>query len=220
MYNNVSLYRRSFASELGSKNLSQAWLTIGIFTLAIVYCILYLGHWSAVRDWVNIVDKKNWGFFGIYSLVLWTTVLVLVPAVVFFLGYAGARLSGTVKSLKEIFRANTATLLPLSMFLWIAFVIPMLFVNITFIEQSASDPFGWGWDFFGTANIPWKQFVPRLIPWLQSVFVLTGASLSLRNLARTWEKNASTPSDKFMFILPMALFITGTAFAMLLFFTN
>ncbi len=104
--------------------------------------------------------------------------------------------------------------------MWIAFVIPMLFVNITFIEQSVSDPFGWGWDFFGTANIPWHQFVPELVPWLQSGLILTGLYLSLRNLKDTWRPFGLTAGALFKMIFPMALFITSTAVALIFFYTN
>ncbi|NJK94205.1 MAG: hypothetical protein HC905_04055 [Bacteroidales bacterium] len=43
-----------------------------IFALAVVYSILYEGHWAIVRDYVNILDKGNWDLFGIYVLIVWT----------------------------------------------------------------------------------------------------------------------------------------------------
>jgi heme/copper-type cytochrome/quinol oxidase subunit 2 len=220
MYNNVSLYRRPFGSELGIRNLSEAWLTIALFILAIVYCVLYEGHWPVVRDYVNIMDKHNWGLFGIYTLILWTLVLAIIPGIIFLLAYTGSRLSKTGMTVKDIFLVNTGALLPLSLMLWIPFVIPMLFVNITFIIQSASDPFGWGWDFFGTANIPWHQFMPRLIPWLQAIILLTGFYLSLRNLKKSWLDHNMKPKQLFLLMLPMAFFITCIVVAMLFFFTN
>ena len=57
--------------------MSEAWLTIAVFTLAIVYSILYEGHWPVVRDFVNILDKGNWGLFGIYSMALFILSLLL-----------------------------------------------------------------------------------------------------------------------------------------------
>ena len=220
MYNNVSLYRRPFGSEFGTRNLSEAWLTIAIFTLAIVYSVLYLGHWPAVRDYVNILDKGNWGLFGIYTLTLWTLVLAIVPMIMYLIASAGSRLSKIEVTVKKIFLTNTGALLPLSLLLWIAFVIPMLFVNVTFIAQSASDPFGWGWDFFGTANIPWHQFLPRLVPWLQAIILLTGLYISLRNLKRSWQDLQLKPKQLFLLVFPMAVFIIVIIVAMLFFFTN
>jgi hypothetical protein len=96
----------------------------------------------------------------------------------------------------------------------------MLFVNVTFVVQSFSDPFGWGWDFFGTASIPWHQFLPRLVPWLQAGLVLAGLFLSLRNLNKTWIKNDLNSRQLLRLVLPMGLFVVGSAVAMIFFFTN
>ncbi len=219
-YNNVSLYTRPFGSELGTRNLSEAWLTIAIFTLAAVYCIVYQGHWPVVRDYVNIIDKGNWGLFGIYALIVWTLTLAVMPGIIYIFSRAGVMLSNIQIRIREVFLASAGALLPLGLMLWIAFVIPMLFVNVTFIRQSISDPFGWGWDFFGTANIPWHQFLPRVVPWLQSVLVLTGLHLSLRNLKRTRIHHHMNSRQSLRMNLPMGLFITGSAVAMIFFFTN
>ncbi len=219
-FNNVAVYKRPFGSELRNRNYSEAWGTIVVFTLAIVYSILYEGHWPVVRDYVNILDKKNWDLFGIYTLIVWTLSLAIIPGIIYLLSLFAVRLSRLRVSIKEVFLASSGSLLPIGLMLWIAFVIPMLFVNVTFIIQSVSDPFGWGWDFLGTANIPWHQFVPRLIPWLQAILVLTGLFLSLRNLTRTWQSEKLTPGQVFLLTAPVAVFIITSAVSMLFFFTN
>lgn len=219
-YNNVSMFKRPFGSERVTRNISEAWLTISIFTIAIIYCVLYLGPWPVVRDYVNILDKQNWDLFGIYSLIVWSLVLIIIPGILYFLSYAGSRLSKINVNTKVVFLAYTGALLPLGLMLWIAFVIPMLFVNVTFIMQSVSDPFGWGWDFFGTANIPWHQFLPQYIPWFQALLVLTGLYISLRNIRNTWESYQLKPLQVFLVCLPLSLFITVTTVIMLFFFTN
>jgi hypothetical protein len=195
-------------------------VTIVVFTLAIIYSILYEGHWPVIRDFVNILDKKNWDLFGIYTLVLWTLSLVIIPGIFYLLSFLAVRLSGIRFSVKEVFLASSGSLLPIGLMLWIAFVIPMLFVNVTFIIQSISDPFGWGWDFLGTANIPWHQFVPRLVPWLQAILVLSGLILSLRNLNNTWQHKKLVSKKLFILTLPIAIFITLTSVLMIFFFTN
>jgi hypothetical protein len=185
-----------------------------------VYSILYEGHWPVIRDYVNILDKKNWDLFGIYTLIVWTLSLIIIPGIIYLLSYTGMRLSNAEHNAREVFITSTGSLLPLGLMLWIAFVIPMLFVNLTFVVQSVSDPFGWGWDFFGTANIPWHQFLPKLVPWLQSVLVLTGLWISLRNLKRSWQNYHFKSKNLFMITMPMALFITAIAVVMIFFYTN
>jgi polyferredoxin len=218
-YNNVSLYNRPFASETGTRNLSEAFMSMATFTISIIYSILYLGPWPVVRDYVNILDKHNWDLFGVFSLIMWTLVLIIVPGIIYLLSHLGIILAKIKRNPREVFLEYAGSLLPFAIMNWIAFVIPMLFVNITFIKQSLSDPFGWGWDFFGTANTPWHQFLPQFIPWFQAVAVLTGLYLSLRNIRKSSMASGLNPVQVLKISLPVSLFITGVAGAMLLFFT-
>jgi polyferredoxin len=219
-YNNVALYKRPFASETGTRSLSEAWLSNAIFTISIIYSILYLGPWPAVRDFVNIMDKHNWGLFGIYLATMWLATLVAVPGIIYLLSILGKRISKIEISLRNIFLGYSGLLMPLGLMLWIAFVIPMFFVNKTFILMSASDPFGWGWDFFGTANMPWHQLCPQCIPWFQAILVLTGVYLSLRNTNRSWNGIPGRPVQKFLLSLPAVIFILIAGTGMIIFFTN
>lgn len=220
LYNNVTIYSRPFARELGTKNLSEAWLIITVFTLSIVYSILYQGHWPVIRDYINVLDKGNWDLFAIYTGTLWTVALVIMPMIIFVLSHVSKRLSKVETPVRNIFLNLSGTLLPLGMLLWVAFVIPMLFVNVTFVLQSFSDPFGWGWDFFGTASIPWHQFLPRSVPWFQALLVLGGLYFSLKNLKRTWIFQTDRVRQRLSLILPMGLFLFTSAIAMIFFFTN
>lgn len=220
LYNNVTLYRRPFASELGTRKLSEAWLSISIFVLALVYSIVYQGHWAIVRDYVNILDKANWGLFGVYTLIVWSIALLLAPALMYILSRLGVRLSGLKLKTRKVFLDSAGALLPMGMMLWISFVVPMLFVNVTFILQSASDPLGWGWDIFGTASLPWHQFLPRMVPWIQAALILFGLHLSLRNLKRGFSNHTEEKGKLFRLSLPIGLFITGIATYMIFFYTN
>ena len=63
-------------------------------------------------------------------------------------------------------------------------------VNVTFLEQSLNDPFGWGWNLFGTASYPWTPYVPQVLPYLQVPILLGGLIISIRLAAR----NTKAPS--------------------------
>jgi hypothetical protein len=151
---------------------------------------------------------------------MWALVLIVVPGIIYFLSYLGKILAKASRSTKEVFFGYAGALLPFALMNWIAFVIPMLFVNVTFIKQSLSDPFGWGWDFFGTANTPWHQFLPQFIPWFQAIAVLSGLYLSLRNIRKSELTLELNPVNILKIILPFSLFLTGVGIAMLFFFTN
>jgi ferredoxin len=219
-YNNVTLVKRPFASELGTRNISEAWLSIAIFSISIIYSIVYLGPWPVIREYINIIDKNNRDLFIFYSFAIWSLALIVMPGLFYLLSFAGQKMSKLNVSSKDIFLGFSGCLLPLGMMMWIAFVIPMLFVNITFIFQSVSDPFGWGWDFFGTANIPWHQFIPEAVPWLQGIMVISGLYLSIRNTSGVSSQFNTGRKERLLVSLPSVIFIFLISTCMLVFFTN
>ena len=169
---------------------------------------------------MNILDKKNWDLFGIYAAVVWSLTLFMMPGLLYLLSLLGKRLSKADHPGRDLFLKYSASLLPLGLLLWMAFVIPMLFTNLTFVLQSLSDPFGWGWDFFGTANTPWHPFLPRFIPWIQAILILIGFYLSLRNMGRSIREMGLKAGRELMAMLPYAAFLLVVVTGLLFFFTN
>lgn len=50
------------------------------------------------------------------------------------------------------------SLVPMGMCAWIAFSFAIVFPNGSYVLSVISDPFGWGWNLFGTADFPWTPF--------------------------------------------------------------
>lgn len=219
-YRNVTIYGKHFASETGTSDYGKAWMSIAIFTLSIVYSFLYEGHWPAIREYVNILDKQNWDLFAKYVVTVWLLALVIMPGILFLLSLAASGLTGSADKPKAIFLRYAGALLPLGLMLWISFVIPMLFTNFSFILQSLSDPFGWGWDFFGTANTPWHQILPGYVPMIQSILIISGLYLSLRNLRYCQNNSGYSRRETAGLVVPMGGFLVIVAVLMLNFFTN
>ena len=188
-FNNTSLGFKPFGKSIANLNLSESFLGIGLFVIAIVYSILYQGPWAEIREYINIVDKKNWDLFLIYSIFLWILTLVIFPALFLGMAWISKRMVNSQKiSTLQLFREITNAIIPFGLAIWMAFIIPMLLVNFTFILQSLSDPFGWGWNWLGFAGLPWHQIVPEAIPWIQVLLVITGILFSISNLYHNIEK--------------------------------
>lgn len=182
-----------------------------MFVLAAAYVIMHLGHWPVLRDYVNILDKNNWHLLAVYAAVLWSAALVGLPAVLFGLAALGNRFSRGGWTNWRAMIASTAALIPLGLMLWIAFAVQMLMVNLSFVKQSLSDPFGWGWDFFGTGSTPWHQVWPSAIPWIQVACVLVGLAYSLRSARRIWLVMTGRSGAALRGVAPLALLLIGTA---------
>ena len=93
-------------------------------------------------------------------------------------------------------------------------------VNVTFVVQSLSDPFGWGWDFLGTANTPWHQLWPAAIPWIQVACVLVGMHYGLRNTWRIWLGLVGEPRRALQGMTPLAAMLTALSGWLIWFFAN
>jgi hypothetical protein len=238
-YDNVTLRWRPFAAEIGIRSAGEAWLAMGMLVLAAAYSVTHLGYWPFLRDCVNVMDKGNWGLFGLYAAVLWAVALVGLPLVMLAAAALGTRLAapslgvgaknnGATRpgsdrdsiSPWQAMLASTGALVPMGLLAWIAFVVPMLMVNVSFVRQSLSDPFGWGWDLLGAANTPWHQLWPSAIPWIQVGCILLGLGYSLRNAWRIWLGLTADPRAALRGLLPLALLLVALAGALVWFYAD
>lgn len=206
-YDNVTLRWKPFGNKDVVRDVSFAWSAMVMLIVGIAYTIVYLGPWPRARDYVNIIDKDNWGLFALYAAALWSTALVLFPLMMFTVTMISRAMSRTTRRSFDLMVASCGALLPLGLTIWVAFVLQMFFVNVTFLEQSLNDPFGWGWNLFGLAGIPWVQVMPRLVPWLQVLLVLAGFSYSLRDLWRIWLNETGDGRSALRGFVPLALFL-------------
>ncbi len=220
LYDNVTLRWRKFGSEISTHTLSRAITAIAMFVLGTAYTITYLGPWAKIRDYVNIIDKGNWDLFAIYGIILWLFALVLFPLALLLVNYISKKVTGIQESPKALLIASSGSIIPLSLSVWTAFIVPMLFVNITFIQQALSDPLGWGWNLFGQAGSPWVQLVPRLIPWLQVIFILMGFAYSFRNAWRIWLKLTLNRARALKGLIPLVSFYFLLSFIFIWYYAN
>lgn len=82
-------------------------------------------------------------------------------------------------STQRLFGDYSYALIPLGVAIWVGFTISLLLVNAYDAIRLLSNPFGWGWDLFGTAQYPWILYAPYLIPTLQTAVVLFGLAVSI-----------------------------------------
>ena len=96
-----------------------------------------------------------------------------------------AWLSRTVAGAREVrlgklFVEYAYAVVPLSLGAWMAFTLAVVFPNLSYIPRVVSDPFGWGWDLFGTRATTWTWMPLGLVPWAQLVLLLVGLWGSVR----------------------------------------
>jgi polyferredoxin len=217
-YDNVALFWRPTGWDSDIRDYGEAWQAMVLFGLAVVYCVLNLGPWHQIRDWVDIVDKGNWATFGAYAVLLWLLCLGILPLLVYGLTWVGVRSAGSTADTGTLFRASSAALVPLGLSCWMAFALSMLLSMMTFVLQSLSDPFNWGWNLLRGAGSRWHIIWSPAIPWLQLLCVLVGFTYSLKTLRRVWVRGGGDDSPPGC--MPLALFLWVAAGGMIVFFAG
>jgi hypothetical protein len=213
-YDNVSVFWRNTGWDRQVAGYGEAWQAIVMFALACLYSFTNLGAWDRIRDWIDIVDKGNWATFSVYAVSVWAVCLGVLPLVWYLLTRAGIVLGRTAVSPGLQFRNTTAALIPLGMACWIAFALATALSMATFVFQSLSDPFNWGWNLLGAAGRQWHILWAPAIPWLQVAAILAGAAFSLRALHRCWQPAPVRAS------LPLAAFLWTASAGAIYFFAG
>ena len=57
---------------------------------------------------------------------------------------------------------------------WVAFSLAFVFASFSYVWPVVSDPFGWGWNLFGTAQVGWMPYAMGVGPFLQTGALLGG----------------------------------------------
>jgi len=217
-HDNMTVKLRPFCSDTTLKGYDEAWKAFIMLALAAAYSVLYQGPWGSFKDWANIAEKGNWPGFFIYATVLWSSSLLLIPGIYVLavqLGRTLARYRSTgqdptpAPAFKEVFLAFAYPLVPLGLLAWVTFSLPLLLVNGSYILMVVSDPFGWGWNLFGTAKIPWTPLVPQWGPYLQIPLLLIGLFYALRTGRAHAQRLFGDRSSALKAFAPAAMVLTA-----------
>ncbi|HWC98283.1 MAG TPA: 4Fe-4S binding protein [Candidatus Sulfopaludibacter sp.] len=219
-YDNVAVFWRPSTWDSKLVSYGEAWQAIVMFALACLYSFINLGAWDRIRDWIDILDKKNWGSFAVYAVAVWVVCLGVLPLMWYVLTKLGISLGRFRMSAGTQFRATSGALIPIGMGCWIAFALATALSMMTFVLQTLSDPLNWGWNLLGMAGSRWHILWAPAIPWLQAACVLVGAAYSLRVLYQVWLGDGVQPRRAILGAIPLACFVWTSAAGMIWFFAG
>ncbi len=218
---NMTLRARSFCADDRIDRYDEAWKAFIMITLALVYSVTLLGSWGTVKNWANISEMGDWIGFLIYAGVIWLSALVVLPGLWAMLAALGKRFSGTDRiTTRTLFLRYSYLLVPLGLCAWIAFSIPLLMVNVTHILSTVSDPMGWGWNLFGTANLPWTPIFPEYLVYAQLLVLLFGLAVCLKRGVVLAESLYEDRMQGIRSLFPFALIAAGINSAFIILFAG
>jgi len=213
--NNIVINLRPFGSDLlvgKERRLDEAYKAFIMLGCALLYSGVLLGPWGWIKRWANMDSLPHWGMYAITFLII---NLALLPGLFWLATWITRRMTGQQLPMRRLFIDYAYTLIPLGLAAWIAFSLGFVLVNGSYALATLSDPFGWGWNLFGTANAPWTPLWPTLIGFLQ-VGVLTVGLLFAVNLAyRIARQHVNQHRLAFVAALPVTGFMVMITLAFL-----
>jgi ferredoxin len=192
---NVALNLRPPGADLipgvGKRRMDEAFKGFIMAGSALLYSAVFLGPWAVLKQAAYQVFTVPW---LIYALSFLVANLIVVPGL--FLGAValGGRPGGVgARPLRQRFVEYAYVLVPMGLAAWVAFSFSFVFINLSYAWPLVSDPFGWGWDLFGTAGLPWTPYLSGQLPLLQTPVLLVGLAAAVNLALRTAKSHGSRP---------------------------
>ena len=171
---NIAVHARPFGADLLSskgRRLDEAYRGLMMLACAPLYAIVFMGPWSVLKEAAYAVGSGGWWLYGIGLLAL---TLVIVPGI-FFGCAALVKVIARVKTpIRRLFVEYAYVLMPLGLTAWAAFSLAFVLINVSYAWSVVSDPFGWGWNLFGTADWKWTPYLAGWQPLMQIPILLIG----------------------------------------------
>ena len=214
---NIALNLRPFGADLlvPKRRLDEAFKGFIMLTAAAIYSTAMLGPWGWLKDWANLGHGNILHFLGFVALLAGSS-LALVPALFYGASWAARALSGAKHiPVHRLFVTYAYTTVPLGLAAWIAFSLSFVFINISYALPVISDPFGWGWNLFGTRDYAWTPYVPWILPYLQVPVLAVGLALSIALSHRLAREILGDSLRARRSVIPIALLLTAVTLVFL-----
>jgi hypothetical protein len=150
----------------------------------VIYSAVMLGAWGDLKAAAYNVGSLAW---FVYSAVLLAFTLGVLPGLFLLAVWVGRKLAGSKLALRKMFVAQSHAIIPLGLMAWAAFTISFAFAKFSYVWSVLSDPFGWGWNLFGTAQLAWTPYLTSIMPLLQVLALVGGlvwTSVWVRRIAQ------------------------------------
>jgi len=172
---NLAVNLRSFGEDLKpsrqKRSLDEAFLALVMLGTAISFSSVFLGPWAWLKTAAYAIGSTHW---LVYSLGFLFLTVLIVPGLFAFSVWMQGRIAGMDCEVRKEIANQAQALLPLGLFAWIAFTISFAIPKLSLILPVLSDPLGWGWNLFGTANISWSPDLTSISSGLQVAALLLG----------------------------------------------
>jgi hypothetical protein len=203
---NVGLFVRPFGSDRILRGYDEMFNVIIMLVVAMAFSITMLGPWGPIKAAANVTESGQIMPFLMYLATVWGSALLFFPGLFILTAKASKRFAGVDVQDRDVILRLAYTLIPMGIFAWISFSLPPVMINYNYILSVLSDPFGLGWNIFGTANYPFTPLLTEWIPGIQGVILLTGLYLGLTRGHLALKTLVHDPVARTKAMIPLSLF--------------
>jgi YHS domain-containing protein len=206
-HDNLALNLRPWGADLANQTrprTDEAYLALLMLSITGFHGLTMTPNWAQLTDW--LAGSLSLGKLLSFSAGM--ALIMLAPIAVYALLVAAShRLAGTASerlSYRDYFVRYAYALLPIALFYHLAHNLEHLLMEGPKVVGLISDPFGWGWNLFGTLDWSVPPLVSLDVLWvLQIALVLVGHVYSLWVAQRTSVRLFGDRGAAFRSQLPM-----------------
>ncbi len=190
---NIGVFARPFGQDLATnqgRRLDEAYRALMMLACAPVYSIVFMGPWASIKESAYAVGSPAW---WLYAAALILLTVGVVPGLFYLCAVIAKRIGASALPTRKLFIEYAYTLLPLGLAAWAAFNLSFVLINFSYAWQVLSDPFGWGWNLFGTASWPWVAYLAGWQATMQVPILLVGLVAAIAVAFRTARSHQSPP---------------------------
>jgi polyferredoxin len=191
-HENIAINLRAFGDDLSRtqhRRLDEVYKAFIMLGSALLYSAVLLGPWGALKAAAYSVLSLPW---LAYAAVFLVVVLAVLPGIFLLAVWLGHRLARSTMRLKKAYTSLAYCLVPLGLAFWMAFSLSFVFANFSYLWRIISDPFGWGWNLFGTAGAAWQPYLMSYVPYAQAAILIAGLAWAGKTAKRTAEEALSS----------------------------
>ncbi len=204
-HENIGINLRPLAADLFQKvkfQWDESILAVVLLALTSFHGVTMTPMWRRLNDMLRV--ETGLGPTICFSVLM--ALMLLLPLLVFWSGAKAARgltLESGV-STSDIFKAFTYSLIPIALFYHLAHNSMHFFREAQNLVPILSDPFGYGWNLFGTAHISFGPLLSLKTIWfMQLAFILIGHLYGVLIADRVARVLFQNPKDIFKSLIPL-----------------
>ena len=175
-HDNMTIQIRPLSNDLFRKNRFQwdeAFLAVVLLSLTTFHGLTMTPHWTA---WNNLLRvKTGLGSEWVFTLLMISVLGVCVGA--YFIGSVFSQILARGSGIQtgRLFKAYAYSLIPVALFYHLAHNCMHFFMEGQNLIPLLSDPFGWGWNLFGTSEKTYRPLLGLPSIWVvQMMMIVVG----------------------------------------------